>query len=243
MSLYSEFAPWYEQLFPFRKEVYLFLFGHAGTSGSSILDAGCGPGHYCARFQRDGFRSTGIDLDPKMIVEAAASFPDPEFHCMSIEEVASLRRSFRLIYSTGNVVAHLPPARFSAFLQDVYVALEPGGCWIFQVVNWDYILGLAEYRFPVKTVDNGSVTFYRRYPIISQERVIFDVELVSGGQKVFHEQTTLYPLTADSFLQRHSDAGFSLTGMYAGFDKKHFNRERDSGLVMVFMKEQESSVN
>ncbi|TLU53173.1 MAG: class I SAM-dependent methyltransferase [Chlorobium sp.] len=238
MSLYSEFAPWYEQLFPFREEVYLFLSEHAGTSGSSILDAGCGPGHYCSMFQHDGFRSTGIDLDPKMIDEAATSSPDSEFHCMSIENVASLRRSFRLIYSTGNVVAHLSPARFAAFLQNVYAALEPGGCWIFQVVNWDYILGLAEYRFPVKAVDDGSVAFYRRYPIISQERVIFDVELVSGGQKVFHEQTTLYPLTADSFLQRHSDAGFSLTGIYAGFDKTPFNRERDSGLVMVLMKEQ-----
>jgi hypothetical protein len=44
----------------------------------------------------------------------------------------------------------------------------------------------------------------------------------SGGQKVFREQTTPYPLTADSFLQRHSDVGFSLTGMYAGFDKTPF---------------------
>lgn len=241
MSIYSEFAPWYEQLFPFREEVYLFLCEHVGTSGSSILDAGCGPGHYCARFQRDGFRSTGIDLDSKMIDEAVTSFPDSEFFCMSIEDVASLHRSFRLISSTGNVVAHLPPARFSAFLQDVYAALEPGGCWIFQVVNWDYILRLAEYRFPVKTVDDGSVAFYRRYPVISQERVIFDVELVSGGQKVFNEQTTLYPLTVDNFLQRHRDVGFSLTGMYAGFDKTPFNRDRDSGLVMVFMKERGSS--
>jgi SAM-dependent methyltransferase len=139
MSLYSEFAPWYEQLFPFREEVYLFLSEYAGTSGSTILDAGCGPGHYCARFQHD-----------------------------------------------------------------------------------------------------GSVAFYRCYPIISQECVIFDVELVSGGQKVFREQTTLYPLIADSFLQRHSDVGFSLTGMYAGFDKTPFNREHDSGLVMVIMKEQGS---
>ena len=242
MSLYSEFAPWYEQLFPFREEVYLFLREHAGTSGRSVLDAGCGPGHYCGRFQRDGFRSTGIDLDPKMIDEATASFPDSEFHCMNIADIATLRRSFRLIYSTGNVVAHLPPARFSAFLQDVYAALEPGGCWIFQVVNWDYILALAEYSFPVKTVGDGSVAFYRRYPLISQERVIFDVELVSGGQKVFNEQVTLYPLTADSFLQRHSAAGFSLTGIYAGFDKTPFNRERDSGLVMVFIKEQGSSI-
>ena len=109
MSLYSEFAPWYEQLFPFREEVYLFLREHAGTSGSRILDTGCGPGHYCDRFQRDGF-----------------------------------------------------PA-------------------------------------------------------------------------------TLYLLSADSFLQLHSEAGFALAAIYAGFDTTPFNRDRDSGLVMVFMKEQGSS--
>ncbi len=238
MSLYSEFAPWYEQLFPFREEVYLFLRDYAGTQGSRVLDAGCGPGHYCRRFQRDGFPSTGLDLDSKMIDEAAASSPESDFHCMDIGELASLHRSFRLIYSTGNVVAHLSPDRFSSFLQDVYTSLEPGGCWIFQVVNWDYILGLGEYSFPVKTVDDGSVAFYRRYPLISQERVVFDVELVSGGQNVFHEQVTLYPLTADSFLERHREAGFSLAGMYAGFDKTVFDRGRDSGLVMVFKKVQ-----
>ncbi len=237
MSLYSDFAPWYEQLFPFREEVYLFLREHAGSQGTRILDAGCGPGHYCRRFQRDGFLATGIDLDPNMVVEAAAASPDAEFHCMDIGAIASLHQSFRLIYSIGNVVAHLPPLRFSAFLQDVYTALEPGGCWLFQVVNWDYLLGFEEYQFPIKTVGNGSVAFYRSYPLIAQDRVVFDVGLLSDGNKVFHEQTTLYPLTADSFLQKHCAAGFSLAGMYAGFDTTPFSRERNSGLVMVFVKE------
>ncbi len=237
MSLYSEFAPWYEQLFPLREEVYLFLREYAGTQGTRILDAGCGPGHYCGRFKRDGFRATGIDLDQKMVDEASAASPAAEFHCMDITSIASLHQSFGLIYSIGNVVAHLPPLRFSAFLQDVYTALEPGGCWVFQVFNWDYLLGLDDYSFPVKTVGDGSVAFYRRYPLIAHDRVVFEVELVSEGKKLFHEQTTLYPLTAESFLQRHSAARFALAGMYAGFDKVPFSRERNSGLVMVFVKE------
>ncbi len=237
MSLYSEFAPWYDQLFPFREEVYLFLREHASTQGTRILDAGCGPGHYCRRFQRDGFLATGIDLDPNMVVEAAKASPDAEFHCMDIASIPSLHQSFHLIYSIGNVVAHLPPLRFSAFLQDVYSALEPGGCWIFQVVNWDYLLELDDYTFPIKTVGKGSADFYRRYPRIAHNHIVFDVELISGGKKIFHEQTTLYPLTAESFLQSHSAAGFSLAGMYAGFDKTPFRRECNSGLVMVFVKE------
>lgn len=234
MSFYSEFACWYEQLFPFREEVYLFLRNHAAHSGNSVLDAGCGPGDYCGRFQRDGFLSTGIDLDPEMIARAAATFPAATFHCMDIAKLASLGQSFGLIYSIGNVVAHLSPDRFSDFLQEVHATLEPGGCWIFQTVNWDYLLRLPEYRFPVKTIGNGSLSFYRRYLDISPEQVVFQAELHADNQKIFSEQAILYPLTADSYLQRHEAAGFSLKGIHAGFDTTPFTKEHNSGLVMVF---------
>lgn len=236
MSFYSEFAVWYEQIFPFREEVYLFLRDHAAPPGSAILDAGCGPGHYCRRFQHDGFRPTGIDLDSKMIAAAAATSPAVAFHAIDIADLASLKQSFRLIYSIGNVVAHLSPDRFSAFLSQVHAALEPGGSWIFQTVNWDYLLRLTEYRFPAKTVGDGSVSFYRRYLDISPEQVIFEVELLADNQKIFNDQAVLYPLTADSFRQKHEAAGFSLEGTYSGFDKTPFSREHNSGLVMVFTK-------
>jgi hypothetical protein len=82
--------------------------------------------------------------------------------------------------------------------------------------------------FPLKTVGDGSVSFHRRYRGISPEQVIFDVELQADNQKIFSEQAILYPLTADSFLQRHEAAGF---------DKTPFSREQNSGLVMVFTKQ------
>ena len=236
MSFYSEFAFCYEQLFPFREEVYLFLREHAAPPGSTVLDAGCGPGHYCRRFQQEGFRPTGIDLDPEMIAAASATSPTIAFHAMDIAELATLQQSFRFIYSIGNVVAHLSPGRFSAFLAQVHAALEPGGCWIFQTVNWDYLLSFTDYCFPLKTVGDPSLSFHRRYLDISPEQTIFDVELTAEERVIFNEQTTLYPLTADGFLQRHEAAGFSPEGTYGGFDKKPFSCDQNSGLVMVFTK-------
>ena len=236
MSFYSEFAFCYEQLFPFREEVYLFLREYAAPPASAVLDAGCGPGHYCRRFQQEGFHPTGIDLDPEMIAAAAATSPAVAFHAMDIAELASLKQSFRLIYSIGNVVAHLSPERFSFFLGQVHAALEPGGCWLFQTVNWDYLLGFTEYRFPVKTVGDGSLSFFRHYLTISPQQAIFEVELTTDKRKIFNEQVTLYPLTANHFLQRHEAADFSLEGTYGGFDKKAFSREQNSALVMVFKK-------
>lgn len=236
MSLYSEFAFYYETIFPFREEVYRFLSEHAAPAGCTVLDAGCGPGHYCRRFQQEGFRPTGIDLDSEMIAAAAVTSPAIAFHAMDIAELATLKQSFRLIYSIGNVVAHLSPDRFSTFLGQVYAALEPGGCWIFQTVNWDYLLQFTQYHFPVKTISDASLSFHRRYLDISAEHAMFEVELMDGERMIFNEQATLYPLTAESFLQRHEAAGFSLEGTYGGFDKKAFNRKQNSGLVMVFSK-------
>jgi SAM-dependent methyltransferase len=236
MSFYTEFAPFYSQIFPFREEVYGFLREHAGSSDSSVLDAGCGPGFYCGRFLRDGFRVMGIDLDPGMISAAKDAFPQARFRCMDMSDIGSLRGSFQLIYSIGNVIAHLSPERLPHFLASVYDSLSRGGCWIFQIVNWDYLLTLKEYTFPVKRIESGEVEFHRRYPVISPERVIFEVEMISGGKTLFHEQSMLYAQSRETFLQLHATAGFYLDGVYGGFDRSEFLTNRNSGMVMVFRK-------
>lgn len=237
MSFYSGFAAYYEQVFPFREEVYTFLREHAGQAGGAILDAGCGPGHYCGRFIHDGFGVSGIDLDSTMIETAATAYPQGVFQCMDITGLGSLHRHFQLIYSIGNVVSHLPVKGVEDFLDSAYAALEPGGSWIFQVVNWDYLLKMKEYTFPEKVIAEGSAVFCRRYCLISSERTVFDVQLTAGSKTVFHDQTLLYPLTSEAFIRLHESAGFFLKGLYAGFDKSRFNKDRDSGLVMVFTKQ------
>jgi SAM-dependent methyltransferase len=42
------------------------------SSGASVLDVGCGPGHLTRRLAALGFDATGIDLDPAMIERATA---------------------------------------------------------------------------------------------------------------------------------------------------------------------------
>jgi len=237
MSFYSLFAPYYEQVFPFRNQVYSFLRTYSGRPGDAMLDAGCGTGHYCGMFLRDGFRVTGIDLDPMMIDAASATYPQGSFHCMDMAGIGSLQSLFRLIYSIGNVLAYLPHEEVEQFLRAVHAALETGGYWVFQVVNWDYLLTLKEYSFPVKSIAGGSLTFHRRYSLISPEQVIFDVKLISSqGITVFNEHSKIYPYSTEIYLRLHEAAGFTLEGIYSGFDKSLFVKESDSALVLVFTK-------
>ncbi|MBM3163767.1 MAG: class I SAM-dependent methyltransferase [Chlorobi bacterium] len=236
MSFYSEFALYYEQVFPFREEVYAFLKGYAGEPGAAVLDIGCGTGHYCGRFARDGYACTGIDLDRGMVDAAARSYPQALFRLMDIADAGHLQGSFDMAYSIGNVLAHLPQSGFSRLLQAVHSRLRPEGSWIFQTVNWDRLLGFGEYRFPVKTMDGGAMTFHRLYSGISPEHAVFSFSLMKGDSALFSEQVSLYPATSGRYLELHDGAGFVHTGAYGGFDGVPFVAEQSSALVMVFRK-------
>ncbi len=236
MSFYSEFAPYYEQVFPFREEVYAFLKGYAGVPGGAVLDIGCGPGHYSGRFARDGFAAVGIDLDSRMIGAAKGSYPKASFHCMDMADAGGLRGSFGLAYSIGNVLSHLSPGKLERFIAEVYALLAPGGCWVLQVVNWEAMLDRREYLFPVKTLDGGEMTFHRRYSGITPERVRFMFSLKRGDTSVFSEEFILYPVTSGRYLQLHERAGFICAGSYGAFGGEAFNRARSAALVMVFRK-------
>jgi SAM-dependent methyltransferase len=55
-----------------------------------ILDAGCGRGGTAAYLQSNGWgRATGIDIEPKSIAYARVTYPDVNFACCDIYDVAA----------------------------------------------------------------------------------------------------------------------------------------------------------
>ncbi|NEX13558.1 MAG: methyltransferase domain-containing protein [Prosthecochloris sp.] len=236
MSFYSEFSNQYEEAFPLREEVIGFLRNHFPEKVSAILDLGCGPGHYCGRFQQEGFGMMGIDLDKKMIEAARKRYPDARFECMDMNGIETVTERFETIYSVGNVIAHITPEQLRRLLPVISKLLFPGGYWIFQIVNWDYLLTLARYTFPAKTLEGGSLTFHREYENISEKRVTFHTFLQSEDKLLFDERLPLYPLRSDDYLKYHSSAGFQPVGLYADFNKKEYRKNTESGAIYVFRK-------
>jgi SAM-dependent methyltransferase len=238
MSFYSGFAAYYEKIFPFREEVYLFLEKYAGGSGGKLLDAGCGPGHYCGRFALDGYQAVGVDLDAEMIRAAKSTYPQAMFHCLDIRELFSLGTGFSCIYSIGNVLSHLTSHDLGIFIGNVYDMLEPGGFWIMQVVNWDVIICMDHYDFPPKVIegDNGSLVFQRSYSAIRRDAVEFNVSLQSGKQTFFIETVSLYPIISGDCVCLHEQAGFRVSGKFADFSAKPYLKDSGSGMVLVFDK-------
>ena len=189
MSFYSKFSEYYELVFPFREEVCRFLKSYAGSPGNTLLDVGCGPGHYCGRFASEGFSATGIDLDEAMITEAQQRYPEAEFRCLDMRRVDELGGQFDCIWSIGNVMAHLPADDLAPFISKIHNRLKPGGHWIMQVMNWDALKGLTEYDFPVRTIeaDGSKATFHRRYSSITHESLQFTFSLMGDESMMFEE--------------------------------------------------------
>lgn len=234
MSLYSGFAEYYEQIFPFREEVYGFVRGCLPERRSlKVLDLGCGPGHYCGRFAADGAETAGLDLDRGMIAEARSRYPGVEFHCLDMERAGSLGSGFHGIFCIGNVAAHLPPRRFADLLGRLFRMVEPGGTWIMQLVNWDRILQQGKQEFPVKPFAGQGNEFRRRYLEIGDEKVTFQVELALEGEIQFTEETTLYPVRSERLVRMHREAGFRRTELFADFRGGRFDPREGGAMILV----------
>jgi len=236
MSFYSKFSEYYERVFPFRTEVYRFLKDYAGSPGNALLDVGCGSGHYCGRFAADWFKPLGIDLDKAMIAEAQQRYPEAEFRCLDMRRVDEIGKQFNCIWSIGNVMAHLPADDLAPFISKIYKLLEPNGYWIMQVMNWDTLVGFAEYDFPTRTIEaNGSkATFHRRYSSITPEALQFTFSLRDEDAVLLDETLTLYPVGVDRYLSLHEEAGFRCDGMYSDFSGSPLRDAPGTGLVLVF---------
>jgi len=235
---YSKFAKDYEAIFPFSQgtfdvlESYLPLGKKAQET--AILDVGCATGHYCGAFHRRGIEAHGIDLDESMIDSAQKNYPGPEFRVMNLTDIKHLRKSYDLVFSTGNVMAHVDKLSLGKYLVDLQKILKPGGLWIFQVVNWDYILEKKDFIFPIK--ETPGKIFHRSYSHITDESLKFHTKLLrkGSGEAVFADDTTLYPLRSEDYRGLHFSTGFELVDHFGGFDKVPFEVDKFSANVFIF---------
>jgi SAM-dependent methyltransferase len=234
VGFYSEFAEYYEAVFPYREEVHLFLRSCLPSDTRRLLDAGCGTGHYCGRLAADGLEVVGVDLDPQMIEVARRNYPTATFHCRNMLEIGALPRPFDFVFCIGNVAPHLTQKEFAEFVAQVKSLLRPGGVWVFQVVNWDYVLARGSYPFRPRKLGMGDAVFLREYRDVSESRVRFATRLVDGKRTVFEGDLWLYPVRTDDYLRIHRDGGFELVAHFADFERAPYTTTTDGGSVFVF---------
>lgn len=92
----------------------------------SVVDAGCGPGHWTDMLNKLGVEISGVDLVPEFIASARARFPDVSF------QISSLRALDAAAGSLGGLLAwysliHLPQKEIPSTLREFARVLRPEG--------------------------------------------------------------------------------------------------------------------
>jgi hypothetical protein len=236
VSFYTAFVDYYEAIFPFSKGVAAFLRRYLPEPPASVLDVGCGTGHYTGHLAQAGYDAVGLDLDAAMIAHARAHYPGAAFHVMNMLDLETLDRAFDGVICIGNTAAHLPQAQVGPFLDGVDRVREAGP-WILQVMNWDYVLTQTQVAFPVLTgqgPDGVEVAFYRAYRDISEAQVTFATRLEVAGAVVFEDAVPLYPLRSSTILDLHAERGFELVAHRANYAGDPFDPAQFSANIFVF---------
>ncbi len=236
---YNDISNYYDRLFPFSDLKVSFLKKHL-PADCSCIDLGCGTGAYTSALSSSGYRCIGLDLDQDMIEKARELHPNCQFVAAPMQSFDKVVRSIEAAFCIGNTLAYLTPELLKGFLSKLANALPSGGKWIFQVINWNYVLACSRYDFPDVYLSDmptrPPLMFRRWYDNISSDKLEFHRLLLDGEQSITHAIDTLYPLTHNTLKEIHEKAGFRLLESYAGFDDTGFVTQKDSGLVMVFEK-------
>ena len=94
----------------------------------SILDAGCGPGHWARLLASTDRPVTGIDVTPEFIAHARGASDDPDlsFEVMDMAHTPYADGSFAGILAWYSLI-HTPPAHLTGTLTEFYRLLMPEG--------------------------------------------------------------------------------------------------------------------
>jgi len=243
--MYSQFAYYYDLIFPFREPTFQFLKKWLnGQTKQQILDLGCGTGEYLTRFAQEGHKVVGIDLNPQMLQVAREKCPSGFWLELNLTELERLpqklpdqfQSTFDLIFCTGNVLSYLSSNELKQTIRNIYKLLNPGGIWLFQIVNWEKILNAETFQFPVIENKTHQIRFLRNYENLSATGAVFKTRLEKSGQIIFEEEQRLFAHRKDELQSLHLPEQFTTLGFFGDFKGTPFEEQKSGALIGVYKK-------
>lgn len=132
-KVYNEFG-WNYYPEAFGQQLLQWLQEHSVTPKTS-LDLACGTGILCEILHGQGIEASGMDLSSGMIEIARQS--NPHIH-YDVADMVTYRpeRRFDLVTCTGDAINHIMDlSDVETIFRNVYDYLNPGGYFIFDVLN------------------------------------------------------------------------------------------------------------
>jgi SAM-dependent methyltransferase len=232
MAFYESIAQYYDRIFPLDAEQIEFLKSAYIGQGDGLLDIGCGTGTILVALAPLFRRLAGLDLDPGLLAIASRkllNIPSPPASGtppyrivegdMRKVRVFFPEERFSLVTCLGNTIPHLTsPSDIDSFFASAFACVEPGGSFVFQIVNYDRVLDFAVRNLPL--IARDGISFDRLYSA-PRESGLIDFSTVlrdPSRQVVIRNSVRLYPLRLEEARQSVLAAGFSRCSFFGDYD-------------------------
>jgi glycine/sarcosine N-methyltransferase len=220
---YSSIAKYYAMIFPFNPAQLSFVEKETGpVKGKYYLDAGCGSGELAYALADKGAEVTAIDLNRVLLAQAMEkrSHAGIVYRNADMLDIAEFCEPsfFDGVICFGNTLVHLGGSEdIKKFFKAIRKVLKPSGCFMLQILNYDYIFQQKIESLP--TIENESVRFERRYRFIPGSRNLrFSTELtLKASGEVIENETGLLGIGLNDLESLLSQAGFNNIRCYADF--------------------------
>ncbi len=227
-EFYSSISRYYREIFPFNPVQLKFVESNAGgLTGKRILDIGCATGELAYQLAQAGAHVTGIDLNADLLEQAKSekkhlSLKFQEGDMLKLDQDFT-ENQFDTVLCFGNTLVHLQDnASVLKMLRGVNNIITPGGNFLMQILNYDYILDEKISELPL--IETENIKFIRKYEFENNSNhVKFQTDLhLKKENKVIRNETTLLGLRSSQLLDLLHQAGFESIQLYASFNMEEF---------------------
>ncbi|MFI5412909.1 MAG: class I SAM-dependent methyltransferase [Candidatus Micrarchaeales archaeon] len=147
--------------------------------GTTILDAGCGPGRDVRYFLDHGYNIIGIDFSDGMLEEARKNVPEGDFQKMSISELEFRDDYFEAVWNCASL-QHLKLEDGIKSIKEFNRVLKPGG-FVFVAVPEGTSSGMEDEAL-------GKPRFFTRYQLDQLRNI-----LIENGFEVLKTYSKIAP--------------------------------------------------
>ena len=116
---------------------YMEILRSEGLTPRTAVDLACGTGSVAIRLARLGMQVTAVDMSEEMLTEACQKAEDlenaPRFVCQKLQALRLPRGVDLAVCALDSINYILNPEDCREAIHRVYKALNPGGCFIFDV--------------------------------------------------------------------------------------------------------------
>lgn len=198
------------------------------AAGATVLDLACGFGRHAIGMAKLGYRVTGLDFNPHYLeiaaADAAAAGVQVAWRTGDMRDLGPAP-AYDAVYSYFTSFGYFEDEENEKVLAAVARVLRPGGRFLLDVMNRDWILTHADQRTWTQR-DDGALLMEETALDLLQSRVIARQILIDpkGGPQVAKEYSLRAYTCAElsALLRRH---GFSVREVLGGAQRESYNAE------------------